>query len=67
MIENFTEEKTNTTMHRIYGQRATLSLNIESVIILASGRNRKDPHNMNKFAAESLGTVTSCLVGVMTN
>jgi len=27
MIENFTEDKTNTTVHLINGQRATLSLN----------------------------------------
>jgi len=27
IIENFTEEKANTTVHRIYGQRATLSIN----------------------------------------
>jgi len=27
VIENFTEEKANTTVHRIYGQRATLSVN----------------------------------------
>jgi len=26
-IENFTKEKANTTVHRIYGQRATLSFN----------------------------------------
>jgi len=27
IIENFTQEKANTTVHRIYGQRATLSVN----------------------------------------
>jgi len=27
IIENFTEEKANTTVHRIDGQRATLSVN----------------------------------------
>jgi len=27
IIKNFTEDKANTTVHRIYGQRATLSIN----------------------------------------
>jgi len=27
MIENFTEEEADTTVHQIYGQRATLSVN----------------------------------------
>jgi len=27
ILENFTEEEANTTMHRIYGQQATLSVN----------------------------------------
>jgi len=54
IIENFTEEEANTTVHQIYGQCATLSVNfqagrlgectsldIESGIRLASGRNSR--------------------------
>jgi len=52
-IENFTEEEADTTVHQIHGQRATLSVNykpgdwgctsldIESGIRLASGRNSR--------------------------
>jgi len=66
IIENFTEEEADTTVHRIYGQRAPLSVNYmpgdwDGVrawgIRLASGR--KDPQNMNKFAAGSIGAVTA--------
>ena len=52
IIENFTEEEVDTTVHQIYGQRATLSVDrkpgdwesvrawiFESGIRLASGRN----------------------------
>jgi len=51
IIENFTEEEADTTVHRIYAQRATLSnnykpgqctsLNIEFGVRLASGRNSR--------------------------
>jgi len=67
IIENHTEEDTDTTVHQIYGQRATLSVNYkpgdwESVQawILRSGsgwhqaETAEDPQNMNKFAAGSL-------------
>ena len=72
IIENFTEEEANTTVHQIYGQSATLSVNYklgdwESVRawILKAGsgwhqaETAEDPQNMNKFAAESLGAVTA--------
>jgi len=52
MIENFTEEEADATVHQMYGQRATISVNykpvgqcesldIESEIRLASGRNSR--------------------------
>jgi len=70
--ENFTEEEADTTVHRIYGQRATFSINYkpgdwDSVCdwILKAGsgwhqaETAEDPQNMNKFAAGSLGAVTA--------
>jgi len=54
IIENFTEEEADTTVHQIYGQRATLSVNykpgdwesvrawmLKSGIRLASSRNSR--------------------------
>jgi len=71
MIEIFTEEKANTTVHRIYGQRATLSINYKPgdwdsvqawMLKAGSGWHQagtaEDPQNMNTFAAGSLGAVT---------
>jgi len=71
-IENFSKEEADTTVHRIYGQRATLSINYkqgnwDSVqawkLKAGSGWHQaetaKDPQNMNKFAAASLGAVTA--------
>jgi len=70
IIENFTEEEANTTVHQIYGQLATLSVNYkpgdwESVRawILKAGSGwhqaAEDPQNMNRFAAGSLEAVTA--------
>jgi len=72
IIENFIEEEAGTTMHQIYGQRATLSVNYkpgdwESVRawILKAGsgwhqaETAEDPQNMSKFAAGSLGAATA--------
>jgi len=72
MIENFTEEEADITVHQIYGQRATLSVNYkpgdwESVRawILKAGsgwhqaKTSEDPQNMDKIAAGSLGAVTA--------
>ena len=63
-IENFTEEEVDTTVHQIYGQRATLSVNYKPgdwysvrawILKAASGWHQaetsEDPQNMNKFAA----------------
>ena len=71
-IENFTEEEADTTVHRIYGQCATLSINYSQgdwdsvrAWILKAGSDwhqaetAGDPQNMNKFAAGSLGAVTA--------
>ena len=71
-IENFTEEEADTTVHRIYGQCATLSINYshgdwDSVRawILKAGSDwhqaetAEDPQNMNNFAAGSLGAATA--------
>jgi len=71
-IENFKEEKAKTTVHRIYGQRATLSISyklwdwdsVQAWILKAGSgwhqaETAEDPKNMNKFAAGSLGAVTA--------
>jgi len=68
LIENFIEEEADTTVHRIYGQRATISVNYKPgdwdsvrAWILKAGSSwyeaetAEDPQNMNKFAAGSLG------------
>ena len=70
IIENFTEEEADTTVHKIYGQRATLSVNYKlgdwdsvRAWILKAGpgwhqaETAEDPQNMNKFAAGSLGAI----------
>jgi len=72
IIENFTEEEVDNTVHQIFGQRATLSINYkpgdwESVRawILKAGsgwhqaETAEDLHNVNKFAAGSPGAVTA--------
>ena len=72
IIENFTEEEADTTVHQIYGQRATLSVNYKlgdwdsvRAWILKAGsgwhqaETAEDPQNMNKFAAGSLGAATA--------
>jgi len=72
IFEHFTEEEADTTVHQIYSQRATFSVNYkpgdwESVRawILKAGsgwhqtETAEDPQNMNKFAAGSLGAVTA--------
>jgi len=72
IIENFTEEEADATVHQIYGQRATLSVNYKPgdwesvrawILKVGSGWHKaetaEDPHNMNKFAAGSLGAVTA--------
>jgi len=72
IIENFTKEKATTKVHRIYGQRATLSVNykpgdwdsVQAWILKAGSgwqqaETAEDPQNMNKFAARSLGAVTA--------
>ena len=71
MIESFTEEEADTTVHQIYGQRATLSVNYKPgdwesvrawILKVGSGWHQagtaEDPQNMNKFAAGSLRAVT---------
>jgi len=71
-IKNFTEEEADTTVHRIYGQRATLSVNYKPggwdtvrawILKAGSGWHQaqtvEDPQNMNKSAAGSLGAVTA--------
>ena len=70
IIENFTEDEADTTVPRIYGQRATLSVNYKlgdwdsvRAWILKAGpgwhqaETAEDPQNMNKFAAGSLGAI----------
>jgi len=72
MIENFTEEEADTTVHQIYGQRAALSVNYKPgdwdsvrawILKAGSGWHQaetaEDPQNMNKFAAGSLGGITA--------
>jgi len=72
VIENLTDEEADTTVHRIYGQRATLSVNYKlgdwdsvRAWILKAGpgwhqaETAEDPQNMNKFAAGSLGAITA--------
>jgi len=72
MVENFAGEKTNTTVHRIYGQRAILSVNckpgdcdsVQAWILKAGSgwyqaETAEDLQNINKFAAGSLGAVTA--------
>jgi len=72
VIENLSEEEADTTVHQIYGQHATLSVNnkpgdSESVRawILKAGsgwhqaETAEDPQNTNKFTAGSLGVVTA--------
>jgi len=62
----------DTTVHQIYGQRATLSVNYKPgdwdsvrawILTAASGWHQaetaEDPQNMNKFAAGSLGADTA--------
>jgi len=69
---NFTEEKANTTVHGIYGQRVTLSVNykpgdwdtVQAWILKAGSgwhqaETAEDLQNMIKFAAGSLGAVTA--------
>jgi len=71
-LENFTKEGADTTVHRIYGQRATLSVNYKlrdwdsvRAWILKAGsgwhqtETAEDPQNMNIFAAGSLGAVAA--------
>jgi len=74
IIENFTEEKANTTVHQIYGQRATLGVNykpgdwdsVQAWMLKASSgwhqaETAEDPQNTNnlRFAAGSLRSVTA--------
>ena len=72
IIENFTEEEADTTVHQIYGQRAILSVNYKPgdcesarawILKAGSGwqqaETAEDLQNMNKFAAGSLGAVTA--------
>jgi len=72
IVENCTEEEADTTVHQIYGQRATLSVNykpgdLDSVRawILKAGsgwhqaETAEDPQYMTKFAAGSPGAVTA--------
>jgi len=72
IVESFTEEGVDTTVHRIYGQRATRSINYKPgdwdsvrawILKAGSGwyqaETAEDPQNMNKFAAGSLGAVTA--------
>ena len=66
IIENFAEEEADTTVHQIYGQRATLSVNYKPgdwdsvrawILKAGSGWHQaetaEDPQNMNNFAAGS--------------
>jgi len=72
MIENFTKEGADTTVHRIYGKHATLRVhynlgdwdNVRAWILKAGSgwhqtETAEDPQNMNKLAAGSLGVVTA--------
>ena len=72
IIENFTEEEADTTVHQIYGQRATLSVNCKPgdwdsvrawILKAGSGWHQaetaEDPQNMKNFAAGSLGAATA--------
>jgi len=72
MIENFTEEGADTTVHRIYGQCATLSVDYKPgdwdsvrawILKAESGWHQaetaEDPQNMNKFATRLIDTVTA--------
>ena len=75
MIGNFTQEEANTTVHRIYGQWTTLSVNYKPgdwgsvrAWVLKAGSSwhqaelPEDLQNMpprNKYAAGSLGAVTT--------
>jgi len=72
IIENFTEEEADTTVHQIHGQRATLSVNYKPgdwdsardwILKARSGWHQaetaEDPQNMNTFAAGSLGAVAA--------
>jgi len=72
MIETLTEEKANTTVHGVYDQRVTLSVNykpgdwdsVQAWILKAGSgwhqaETAEDPQNLNKFAAGSLGAVTA--------
>jgi len=72
IIENFIEEEADTTVHQIYGQRATLSVNYKPgdwdsvrawILKAGSGWHQaetaEDQQNMNKFAAGSPGAVTT--------
>jgi len=67
IIEKCTEEKANTTMHQIYGQHATLSINFKpgdwdrvQACILKAGSDwhqaetAEDPQKISKFATGSL-------------
>ena len=73
-IENFTEEpeEVDTTVHRIYGQRATLSINykpgewdsirawkLKAESDWHQAETAQDPQNINTFTAGSLGAVTA--------
>jgi len=71
-LKNFTEEEADTTVHRIYGQRATFSVDYKPgdwdsvrawIMKAGSGWHQaetaEDLQNMNKFAAGLLGAVTA--------
>ena len=71
-MKNFTEEEADTTVHRIYGQRATFSVDYKPgdwdsvrawIMKAGSGWHQaetaEDLQNMNKFAAGLLGAVTA--------
>jgi len=72
IIENFAEEEAHTTVHQIYGQRATLSVNYKPgdwdsvrawILKAGSGWHQvitaENSQNMNNFAAGSLGAATA--------
>ena len=72
IIENFTKEEADTTVHQMYGQRATLSFNYKQgdwdsvrawILTAGSGWHQaetaQDLQNMNNFAAGSLGATTA--------
>jgi len=72
ILENFTDEKADTTVHRIYGQRATLSINykpgewdsirawkLKAESDWHQAETAQDPQNINTFTAGSLGAVTA--------